>query len=266
MPSSTRNTKPISETLKIAREEAEAARSELRQQNEKFESARVVFMEERAQVVQKEADIHKALKQLRDERKGLQPEEESLKTWSLHQTPKETVADLQILLNRLQDERHRLKVEREQLAEVFALISRAGRTGSPRALRPLPDGSQPPSIEGLQLRMILEMGTASSAELSELLAELSALNCRLGGPGVEFLVNECRTWRLPDSSDGAARDRIAATRSRQSGNGRPFVRRNLRGPKDLWRAGQRTERRPLGPLYGEPVHGAAARCRPGKLL
>ena len=37
-------------------------------------------MEERAQVAKKEADIHKALKQLRDERKGLQPEEDSLKT------------------------------------------------------------------------------------------------------------------------------------------------------------------------------------------
>ncbi|HEX4069838.1 MAG TPA: hypothetical protein VHX68_01660, partial [Planctomycetaceae bacterium] len=191
-------------TLKIAREEAEAARSELRQQNEKFEAARVAFMEERAQVTKKEADIHKALKQLRDERKGLQPEEDTLKSWSLHQTPKETVADLQILLSRLQEDRHRLKVEREQLAEVFSLVSRGGRGGVRRPPRMLAEGTQRRLSEGPRLRMILEPGTASSGEVTDLLAELSALNRRLGGPGVEFLVNECRTWRVSTPESGAA--------------------------------------------------------------
>jgi len=52
--------------------------------------------------------------------------------------------------------------------------------------------------------MILELGTASSGELTELFAELSALNRRLGGPGVKFRVNECRTWRLSEPKAGAS--------------------------------------------------------------
>ncbi len=153
-------------------------------------------MEEKAQVAKKEADIHRALKQLRDERKRLQPEEDALKSWSLQQTPKETVADLQVLLSRLHEERHRLKVEREQLAEVFALISSGRKPGMPRRARKATGGETGKKIEGPRLRMILEPGTATSASLSELLLELSALNRQLGGPGVDFVVSECRTWRL----------------------------------------------------------------------
>jgi hypothetical protein len=151
-------------------------------------------MEERAQVTKKEADIHKALKQLRDERKRLQPGEDALSTWSLTQTPKETVSDLQVLLGRLHEERTRLKVEREQLAEVFSLISRTGNArGAKAASRPDP-GQR---LEGPRLRMIIEPGTASSSKLSDLLSELSLLDRQLGGPGVEFVVRECRIWQLP---------------------------------------------------------------------
>jgi hypothetical protein len=199
--------------LKVAREELESARTELRQQNEKFEASRVAYMEERAQVAKKEADIHKALKQLRDERKRLQPGEDALSTWSLTQTPKETVADLQILLGRLHDERTRLKVEREQLAQIFSLISRAGGLGGTRASKSGSRQDSGPRIDGPRLRMILEPGTASSTKLSDLLSELSLLDRLLGGPGVEFVVRECRIWQLsalasrtsPDPSTAAAK-------------------------------------------------------------
>ena len=52
--------------------------------------------------------------------------------------------------------------------------------------------------------MILEVGTASSGDVAELLGELSSLNRRLGGPGVEFVVNECRTWQLAKNASPAA--------------------------------------------------------------
>ena len=200
----------------------EAARTDLRQQNEKFEASRVAYMEERAQVAKKEADIHKALKQLRDERKRLQPGEDSLHTWSLTQTPKETVADLQVLLGRLHEERTRLKIEREELAEVFSLISRAGGLAGARTGKTAAAADAGPRVEGPRLRMIVEPGSASSSKLSDLLTELSVLDRQLGGPGVEFIARECRTWQpsalaartaagqpaaRPDPNASAAQDR-----------------------------------------------------------
>jgi hypothetical protein len=181
-------------------------------------------MEERAQVAKKEADIHKALKQLRDERKRLQPGEDALSTWSLTQTPKETVADLQILLGRLHDERTRLKVEREQLAQIFSLISRAGGLGGGRASK---SGSRQDSgqrIDGPRLRMILEPGTASSSKLSDLLSELSLLDRLLGGPGVEFVVRECRIWQLSVLASRTSPDQSAAKPDASAGTpDRSFV-------------------------------------------
>ena len=176
-------------------------------------------MEERAQVAKKEADIHRALKQLRDERKEVQSEDDSLKSWSLQHTPKETVADLQLLMTRLHDERHRLKIEREQLAEVFSLISRGGRKGKPKAPQRLAEDGKSKPLDGSRLRMILEVGTASSGDVAELLGELSSLNRRLGGPGVEFLVNECRTWQLAGSASAtpaASNDSAKASNSDRS--------------------------------------------------
>ena len=255
--------------LKVAREELESARSELRQQNEKFEASRVAYMEERAQVAKKEADIHKALKQLRDERKRLQPGEDALSTWSLTQTPKETVADLQILLGRLHDERTRLKVEREQLAQIFSLISRAGGLGGTRATKSGSRQDQGQHIDGPRLRMILEPGTASSSKLSDLLSELSLLDRLLGGPGVEFVVRECRIWQLSALATRTAPDQSTAVgRTQTRGTARSVVRRDLchSAKGRLERRERKIQRVALGPVHGESVHGPATRCGPGELL
>jgi hypothetical protein len=83
-------------------------------------------------------------------------------------------------------------------------------------MRPLAEGVQARLVEGPRLRMILEPGTASSGDLTELLAELSILNRRLGGPGVEFLVNECRTWKVPVQQAGGSAN--AASRA-EAGKG-----------------------------------------------
>ncbi len=132
------------------------------------------------------------------------------------------MADLQILLGRLHEERTRLKVEREQLAQIFSLISRAGGLGGARSTK---SGSRPETgqrIDGPRLRMILEPGTASSTKLSDLLSELSLLDRLLGGPGVEFVVRECRIWQLsalasrtsPDQSAAAAKSDANASPDR----------------------------------------------------
>ena len=195
----------------------------------------------------------------------LQPEDDSLKSWSLQQTPKETVADLQLLLTRLHDERHRLKVEREQLAEVFSLISRGGRRGKPRVPQRVAENGQSKPMEGSRLRMILEVGTAASGDVAELLAELSGLNRRLGGPGVEFVVNECRTWQLATSASGAASSATATESTSAAGEDRSFVE-IYAVPKTTPDSDSQTGAGPLGPLHGEFVHGDAARRGPGQLL
>ena len=85
--------------------------------------------------------------------------------------------------------------------------------------------------------MILEVGTASSGDVAELLGELSSLNRRLGGPGVEFLVNECRTWRVAGSAKRPAPDGIAASnRLGKASHERPVLRGDLCHPPQDQRA------------------------------
>lgn len=70
--------------------------------------------------------------------------------------------------------------------------------------------------------MIVEPGSASSSKMCDLLTELSVLDRQLGGPGVEFIARECRTWQpsalaartaagqpaaRPDANASAAHDR-----------------------------------------------------------
>jgi hypothetical protein len=90
-----------------------------------------------------------------------------------------------------------MRIEREQLAEIFTLVSSGSmRSGGHEHAGTAKGGDKTSRLEGPRLRMILDAGSASSAKLAELLSELSVLNRRLGGPGTDFVLHDCRTWNV----------------------------------------------------------------------
>ena len=164
-----------------------------------FEAERARFAEEKKQLAAKEVELRKKVQQLRQEWEKNARAEDAPGADSVAE-----LAELQSQIAELNQERSQLKADNSRLVQEISQLRVTDVSGADTKTSDRTEVGETfdLSAEVSPLRILLQPGSATSAHIAALLQECSTLYRKMGGPGVQFLVSDCKSRHILGSQGG----------------------------------------------------------------